>query len=126
MDAKTLFQIFQFVLILIILVFLIRYLWGTYFDNDYQPVTWRQKIKDGAIPRELIKLERRYPDKVRFFNIWFQIERIKKEKIAGCFAELGVYKGETARIIHLAAPSVNLHLFDTFDGLPSKDLIKES
>ncbi|MCK4678428.1 MAG: class I SAM-dependent methyltransferase [Bacteroidales bacterium] len=126
MNVNILFQFFQLALILIILVFLVRYLWGTYFDNDYQPVTWRQKIKEGAIPRELIKLERKYPDKVRFFNIWFQIERLKKEKISGSFAELGVYKGETARIIHLTAPSRTLHLFDTFEGLPSRDLIKES
>ena len=71
-------------------------------------------------------MERKYPDKVRFFNIWFQIERLKKEKVAGCFAELGVYKGETARIIHLTAPSRILRLFDTFEGLPSKDLKEET
>ena len=126
MNFDTLFQFLQLALILIILVFLVRYLWGTFIDNDYQPVTWRQKIKEGAIPGELIKLERKYPDKVRFFNIWFQIERLKKEKVAGCFAELGVYKGETARIIHLTAPSRILRLFDTFEGLPSKDLKEET
>lgn len=126
MDAHLLFQIIQLVIILIILVFLIRYLWGTFFDTDYQPVAWKHKIKTRSIPADLLKAERQTSDKVRFFNFWFQIERIKKEVIPGAFAELGVYKGDTARIIHCMDPARTLHLFDTFEGFPESDLERET
>jgi O-methyltransferase len=126
MDGRLLFQIIQMVLILIILVFLIRYLWGTFFDTDYQPVEWKHKTKIKLIPPELLKIERQTSDKVRFFNFWFQIERLKKDDIPGAFAELGVYKGDTARIIHCMDPTRTLHLFDTFEGLPESDLKGET
>jgi O-methyltransferase len=40
-------------------------------------------------------------------------------------AELGVYKGHTARLIHHYIPERPLHLFDTFDGFDSADISTE-
>lgn len=126
MDARLLFQIVQLIIILIILVFLIRYLWGTFFDTDYQPAAWKQGLKMRTLSPDVINAERQTSDKVRFFNFWFQTERIKKEGIPGAFAELGVYKGDTSRIIHAMDPSRTLHLFDTFEGFPESDLKGET
>lgn len=126
MDTHLLFQIIQLIIILIVLVFLIRYIWGSFFDKDYQPAAWKHSVRLKQIPQDLIRAEKRYPDKVRFFTIWFQIERLKKEQVPGSFAELGVYKGETAKIIHLCDPDRKLHLFDTFEGFPEKDLTQET
>jgi O-methyltransferase len=126
MDTRLLFQILQLVIILVIFIFLIRYFWGTFLDTDYQPAEWRHRVKNSQISRELAAAEKKYPDKVRFFNLWFQAERLKKEKIPGSFAELGVYKGDTARILRLLDPDRPLHLFDTFEGLPEKDLARET
>ena len=67
-------------------------------------------------------MERTYRDKVRFYTFWLQIERLKNDHIEGSFAELGVYKGETARIIHLMDPSRRFLLFDTFSGFAKQDL----
>jgi len=39
-------------------------------------------------------------------------------KLGGCMAEVGVYRGGTARLIREADASRPLHLFDTFEGLP--------
>ena len=125
MDTKLIFQIFQLVLILIILIFLIRYFWSTYFDTDYYPAEWKGRIKAGLISSDLQKLERKYPDKVRFFNFWFQVERLKKDEVMGDFAELGVYKGKTAQILHSMDPGRTLHLFDTFEGFNENDLTRE-
>ncbi|MCD4772018.1 MAG: TylF/MycF family methyltransferase, partial [Bacteroidales bacterium] len=122
----SLFQIINFTLIFIVLFFFVKYIWSVFYDKTYQPVQWEHKVKTKQIPKELIRLERNYPDKVRFFNFWFQIERIKKENIKGCFAELGVYKGETAKIIHKMYPSRKFYLFDTFDGLKTNDLNVET
>ncbi len=126
MPKITIIEIIELILILIILVFLIRNLWSILYDKSYRPVTWIRQVKQGKVPKKLIKLERKYPDKIRFYNIWFQIERIKRDRVEGAFAELGVYKGEMARIIHLCDPSRTFHLFDTFSGFTSYDLTPET
>lgn len=122
MPSVSIFQIINISLIALVLFFLIKYLWSIFFDKNYQPVVWTHKIKSGEISKELIRLEKNYPDKVRFFNFWFQIERIKKDNIKGAFAELGVYKGETAKIIHKTDVTRKFLLFDTFEGFTDKDL----
>ncbi|MBA7632991.1 hypothetical protein ES703_40547 [subsurface metagenome] len=57
-------------------------------------------------------------DPIRYGTIALAINTIKNEKIEGHFAELGVFQGDTSKIIHLLAPEKNLYLFDTFEGFP--------
>ena len=83
-------------------------------------------MKKGLIPERLKKIDRNYPDKVRFFNFWFQVERLKKERVEGVFAELGVYKGDTALLIHEMDKTRIFHLFDTFEGFNEQDLKNET
>jgi O-methyltransferase len=121
-----LFQLISALLVLIVLVLLVRYAWGIFFDNNYWPVEWENARKQGSISKELIRLERNYPDKVRFFNWWFQVERLKRDGVSGDFAELGVYKGESAKIVHLMDPARKFHLYDTFEGFKEEDLKQET
>lgn len=44
---------------------------------------------------------------------------IRCSKLEGEIAEVGVYKGGTAYILCNCAPNKTIHLFDTFDGMPS-------
>jgi O-methyltransferase len=46
------------------------------------------------------------------------IHRIEVERISGDFAELGVFQGETSKVIHDLEPNRRLFLFDTFEGFP--------
>lgn len=96
------------------------------FGKSYQPLSWKAELKTGSISKELKKAEKKYPDHTRFFNFWFQVERLKKANVPGSFAELGVYKGDSASIIHLMDPSRKFHLFDTFEGFQQKDLDVEN
>jgi len=64
-------------------------------------------------------------DPIRYISIALAINRIKKKKIEGNFAELGVYKGFTSKIIHSLAPEKTIYLFDTFQGFPVKQLDKK-
>ena len=48
-----------------------------------------------------------------------------ERKVPGAFAELGVYKGLTARLIHHYAPERTLHLFDTFEGFTKQSNVAE-
>jgi len=122
----TAYQIVQFILIGIILVYLIYYVYTILFDKKYQPKAWLDAVKKGHVSKRLQKLEKNYPDKVRFFNFWFQAERLKKENVEGAFAELGVYKGDSAQLLHLMDSSRVFHLFDTFEGFTEKDLVNET
>lgn len=119
-------QLFNFSIILIVLIFLIKYLWDMFFGENYEPPAWEKARKDGKLSRELIKAARNYPDKVRLYNFWLQIQRLKKDIVSGDFAELGVYKGESARLIHLMMPDCPIHLFDTFSGFSETDLKPET
>lgn len=125
MDIQ-LFQVLNYLLIMIVLVIFIRYMWDVFFDRNYQPAGWQEAVKVGRVAKTLRRLEKNYPDKVRFFNWWFQVERLRRENVQGDFAELGVYKGKSTRILHEMDPSRKFHLFDTFEGFSPADLKLES
>ncbi len=57
-------------------------------------------------------------DPIRYATIALAIQTIKNENIKGHFAELGVFRGESSKIIHKLAPERILYLFDTFEGFP--------
>ena len=41
-------------------------------------------------------------------------------RVQGDVAEVGVFKGASARLLSLACPLKQIHLFDTFEGLPDR------
>ncbi|MFZ4522642.1 MAG: TylF/MycF/NovP-related O-methyltransferase [Bacteroidales bacterium] len=122
----SVFHIVNYTLIFALAVIFARYLWIVFVIRDDQPAEWLFAVKSGMIASGLKRMKRSYPDKVRFFNWWFQIERLKREQVPGVFVELGVYKGDSARIIHHIAPDRQFHLFDTFSGFSAKDLLSET
>ena len=113
-----------FLLILILIVY--KYLETFWSYKIPKPYQWEEAVKNKRISKKLLSLERNYFDKIRFYSIWFQIERIVKENIAGDIAELGVHKGETAKLIYEMTSAHKLHLFDTFEGFSEKDLKYEN
>jgi len=123
---NLIFQIFAAVLLGVVGILMVRYLILSMKEKSYHPAQWAYFLKKKKLSESLINLEKSYDDKVRFYNFWFQVERIKKENIKGAFAELGVYKGETAKIIHKLDNSRKLHLFDTFEGFDKDDLKSET
>ena len=58
------------------------------------------------------------------YNIYLCLQATKKVK--GDVAEVGVYKGGSAKLITEYKSSKTLHLFDTFDGLPNPGKIDEA
>jgi O-methyltransferase len=110
---------------MIILVILLKYLYDHFFIPNV-PSAWTQAVKNGEVTQSLRMLKSRYPDKTRFYTWWLQNERLKADEIPGAFAEVGVYKGESAAIIHALDPDRELYLFDTFTGFPASDLEGET
>jgi O-methyltransferase len=53
------------------------------------------------------------------------LRTLLERNVPGAFAELGVYKGSTARLLHHYAPERTLHLFDTFEGFTERSAAGE-
>lgn len=51
--------------------------------------------------------------------------RLNARKVPGCVAELGVFQGDTARVLNALFPDRTLYLFDTFTGFTEVDLLAE-
>ena len=129
MDFEITLKLFDLINILLFIGFIIfsYYYWGSSISNKIaKPYKWENAILNNEISKDLVSFEKSYYDKVRLYNIWFQIQRLNKENIKGAYAELGVYKGETAKIIHLSDPNRKLFLFDTFSGFDKNDLSIEN
>lgn len=62
----------------------------------------------------------------RFYFLYLQIESLKARGVPGAFAELGVYRGTTAKLFRALAPERELYLFDTFEGFAKEDVARET
>jgi len=63
-------------------------------------------------------------DFVREQTLSFLAEEIRRKKLEGSVAEVGVSSGEFAKKINMVFPDRKLYLFDTFSGLPREDFEK--
>lgn len=119
-------EILKVLLMLAVFVIVIIYIRAFGGNNIEKPFAWQNAIDRKLLSAKLLKVERNYSDKVRFYNLWLQVERLKRLNIPGAFAELGVYRGETAKAIHYMDEKRIFYLFDTFQGFIQKDLNEES
>ena len=79
--------------------------------------------KDDATNRRIHDLE---PwDNVRRDMLVLMLRTVLERGVEGDLAELGVWKGSTARLIHHYVPERRLHLFDTFSGFDGRDVAAE-
>ncbi len=123
---NLIFNTITILLINVLLILLYKYLETYWSYTLYKPYKWAEAIKNKKVSKKLMIRERKYYDKIRFYTMWFQIERLIKENVEGDFAELGVHKGETAKLIYEMNTNRTLHLFDTFKGFDEKDLMHEN
>lgn len=101
---------------------------GSWHNPEFEKETGgflpRVNSHNKHIIREFCDLESY--DNVRKDMIALLLRTIIENDTFGDFAELGVYKGHTAKLIHYFAPERKLHLFDTFTGFHQIDLQKEN
>src|SRR4029077_4975278 len=64
-------------------------------------------------------------DLVRRDMLVLLMRAVIQRDVEGDFAELGVFRGVTAKLIHHYAPERAVHLFDTFTGFDDRDLQAE-
>jgi len=88
----------------------------------------------GATSYDFIALRKLYTarspkyDRVDLVRLCLFVEnarQLERDGIEGSIAELGVYKGTTAKVLHTLLPQRRLFLFDTFEGFDAHDLAYE-
>lgn len=60
-------------------------------------------------------------DLVRLLFLIATVEELKQSEVPGAFAELGVFRGNSAKVLHLLCPERAFYLFDTFVGFDERD-----
>lgn len=80
-------------------------------------------IPGDVVIREVVDLE---PwDLVRRDMLVLLLRSLNERAVSGDMAELGVYQGATAKLLHHYMPDRLLHLFDTFTGFDPADIKME-
>jgi len=80
-------------------------------------------VPGDPTPREVLTLDAW--DTVRRDMIILLLRELVARKIEGDLAELGVYRGYSARLIHHYLPERKFFLFDTFTGFDERDTKSE-
>lgn len=97
--------------------------WRTPFIDQLVAETggfYPRKARDGRVICDLDP-----HDNTRRDMLALLLRTILENDVQGSFAELGVYQGLTARLIHHYAPERTLHLFDTFEGFTERNSAAE-
>ena len=82
-----------------------------------------------AAPMHSLQKTRNHPvlfgEYIRASSLELVAREIHEHRVPGAVAELGVFRGEFARLINLAFPQKRIYLFDTFSGFAESDLKDE-
>ncbi len=94
-----------------------------WYKKDFIDITHGYFPKNDCIERTITDIE---PwDTTRRDMLVLFLRTITENNIPGDFAEVGVYKGSTAKLLHKYAPERKLHLFDTFAGFKERSVNAE-
>jgi O-methyltransferase len=96
---------------------------GLWHNPEFVSAAGGYQIPGDKVQRAVLNLESW--DTVRRDMLILLLRRIVERQVPGDMAELGVYKGNTARLIHHYVPERTLHLFDTFSGFDKRDVGQE-
>jgi len=81
-------------------------------------------IPGDSVRREIVTVDAW--DQVRRDMLVLLLRSVVERNVAGSLAEVGVWKGFTARLMHHYVPERQLHLFDTFSGFDKRDVDADS
>lgn len=89
----------------------------------------RQLLDLGIIDEKIVVFQEGYKE-IEWHDSRIALMRkcvdiIDERKLEGNIAEVGVFRGDFARLLNKYMPSRNLYLFDTFEGFPDDDLKQE-
>ena len=100
-----------------------RFFLQSRMDIDPRSIWHNPQFPHGfLIPEGRRIMDLKWWDTVRRDMLVLLLRDVIVRRVRGDFAELGVYQGLTARLIHQYAPERTLHLFDTFSGFDEGEI----
>ena len=96
---------------------------STWRDAAFIEATGGFCVPGDPVQRRIVNLEPR--DLVRRDMLVLLLRDLVVRAVPGELAEVGVYRGRTARLLHHYMPERRLHLFDTFEGFAPVDVAAE-
>ena len=91
-----------------------------WYNPDVVAATGGFMVPGDPVKRTVLTLE---PwDTVRHDMIILLLRSLTERAIEGDLAELGVFRGNTARLVHHYLPERKFYLFDTFAGFDARDI----
>ncbi len=94
-----------------------------WYDKKFNETTGGFYLLNDPVNRTIVNIQ--LHDNLRKDMLVLLMRSIVERKIAGAVAEVGVYKGETAKLLHYYLPEKKLYLFDTFQGFAENDISSE-
>jgi O-methyltransferase len=91
--------------------------------TDFAQQTGGFFLKDDAVERRICDLDPH--DNTRRDMLVLLMRTLVEKGIEGALAEVGVYKGLTAKLFHHYLPDRPLYLFDTFEGFTERSALAE-
>jgi hypothetical protein len=90
---------------------------------QYRPDRYEKRFREFKPLQKIWERGRRGNNRGDYARLYFlisNIEALEESGVPGAVAELGVFKGSSAKIIRQFAPNRELYLFDTFEGFPEE------
>src|SRR6185312_9672965 len=94
-----------------------------WYDKKFNDTNGGFYLVNDTIKRTVVDVQ--LHDNLRKDMLVLLMRSIAERRITGLIAELGVYKGETAKLMHYYLPEKKLYLFDTFQGFTDRDISSE-
>jgi len=96
---------------------------------QYRPDCYGERFREITELQRFWEHGRRGNNRGDYARLYFLIscmEAIEEDGIPGAIAELGVYKGGSAKVLHHLSQHRPLYLFDTFSGFPEEHASDEA
>jgi O-methyltransferase len=85
--------------------------------HEYRPDSWQ--VDPGFLENQALIGGRSLVDADRLYMLYQFANHTAN--LPGAYAELGVYRGGTAKLAAKTCPAKKIYLFDTFEGMPEVD-----
>lgn len=89
-------------------------------SNEYDLIDREMRMKTGKYSRSIYM-----QDYFRFRTLELVVNDMKRKKVEGALAELGVFKGHFSSLMNEHFSDRKIYLFDTFEGFGKEELSEE-
>ncbi len=96
--------IINIVIINIIIWVGLSYFWSFWTHRLFKPWQWLELKKRGMTAKDVESRERRFKDRARYYSIFFAMEQVERQEVAGQFVMAGVEEADLVGLLRSQCP----------------------